>query len=209
MRSIANLLHYIDHSQHRLVGIAGTQTGVGVSRLARSIAQAMSSRGDSVLLLNVSPDGPPEPADAMEDAAEIAPSEFLALAQREGDMRVLDTRAHVSRLPRRASDIRNHLRAFPDDTTVIMDLPPVQAASELTRPWSMEAAAACQAVYLMCLSGETRKRELLDAVTICRAQKLNLAAIILNDRKLAGSAMLPGVRADSKHLQPGWGSHGA
>lgn len=206
MRSVATLLHHIDQSQLRIIGIAGARTGVGVTRLARSIAQAIASRGDSVLLVNVCSSGTQA---AQEDAPQITSPELLALAQLEGEMRVLDSSEHVFRLPRRASGMRSLLLALPDDTTVIMDIPSVQIASEFTRPWSMEAAAACQAVYLLCLSGETRKQELANAVTICRAQKLNLTGIILNDCKLAGSSLLTDARPESDHAQSGWATHGA
>lgn len=206
MRSVANLIHYIDHSRHRIIGIAGTRTGVGVTRLARSLAQAIASRGDSVLLMNVSTSDTPE---SLEEVPQITPRDFLDLAELEGDMRVLDLSDHFFRLPRQAIGLQNLLLALPDDTTVIMDLPPVRTDSEFTRPWSMEAAAACQSIYLLCLSGETRKQELSDAVTICRAHKLNVTGIILNDCWLAGSALLPDAKPASDHSQSGRTSHGA
>jgi Mrp family chromosome partitioning ATPase len=67
---------------------------------------------------------------------------------------------------------------------IVVDLPPPLLLRDSGWGGPVAAAAACDAVLLLCLSGETTHAELQDCMRNCMIQKLKVVGLVLNDAQL-------------------------
>jgi Mrp family chromosome partitioning ATPase len=173
----------------RVIGIAGMQAGVGASTLARRLARAYTDFGNATLLVDASAAGT---GGTTSEPGPAAPSHFMDLARDEQSLWVLDLAEHADRLPATHHAMRQMFDTGAKDMIVVVDLPPVNSATGAFRSgFYSGAATACDLVYLVCLSGVTRKSALANCVEICRINGLKIGGIVANDWKLLGAGYLP------------------
>lgn len=199
LRSMTGLVRHSEQHGARVIGIAGMQTGVGATMLARRLARAYTDFGKSTLLVDASAVGA---GSTTSELARGAPSDFMKFARDEQSLRVLDLAEHVSRLHATHDAMRQMFDAVPKEMTVVVDLPSVDAATGAIPSGHSGAATACDLVYLVCLSGVTRKADLATSVEICRINGLKIGGIIANDWKLLGSHLLASHRPTRLETYP-------
>lgn len=186
-RPVTKIVRHAEQNGAHIIGITGVQQGIGVSLLARLLAQTYADFGKSVLLVDASQ----EPSlDAQRSASNAGPATLTELAQHNGSYLTVNISEHAHRLPKSAAEMRS---AFDTVTaqgmTIVVDLPAVElmkgpAAGETI------AGVACDQIFLLCLSGRTKKADLVNSMEICRIYGLKIGGIVANDQSLWGSHLL-------------------
>lgn len=179
-------MHHVEDKSALTVGITGTVKGVGVAELSRKLAQVCVNQGKSVLLVDASKQATVEKG----SGGVLTATELLGHCRNEGGLQILDAGAIDGRMPSSGDAMRHLFRELSNGMTVIVSLPPILATSGATRSWQVDAAAACDIAYLVCLGGVTRKRQLADCMEMSRIFGLKVGGIISNDRNLFGSRQL-------------------
>jgi Mrp family chromosome partitioning ATPase len=192
-QAVTRMVRHTEQLGTRIIGIAGIKPGVGASRLARRLAHTYVEFGKTTLLIDASavPKITPQPAlDAQVD--------IMALARNEQSLWVLDLARNASQWPTTRDAIRQVLDAVGKNTTIVVDLPPVSSANGTARTSYSGTGAACDLVFLVCLSGRTRKSELANGLEICRIDALKVGGVVANEWKVWGSQLLSGHDACPK-----------
>lgn len=187
---LAKVITLADSQSARIIGVTGVRVGVGVSVIARQLAAALGSFGRQTLLADLSraefsfsaDKGRAEAeVDLLAMATEIAPDVGLVdLAN--GPEWTLSSLGALRRCFERATQ--------KGQGVVVVDLPPVMQPDGHPSPAMAGAAAACDMVFLVCLSGRTKRRELTNAVDACNISGTRLGGLILNDWRLPASGLL-------------------
>jgi hypothetical protein len=73
---------------------------------------------------------------------------------------------------------------------IVVDLPPIMLASGLPNTTVSTLANACDLIFLVCLSGGMRRKDLSECVETCNVIGLKLDGMILNDWKLPAVGLL-------------------
>jgi Mrp family chromosome partitioning ATPase len=87
-----------------------------------------------------------------------------------------------------------------DYDVIIADLPPVVARATRTPAEILAPLAACDSVYLVCLTGETQRASIARCIDMCTIGAVKLSGVILNDWKMPVSSML--ILETRKPLSP-------
>ncbi len=186
-RPVTKIVRHAEQNGAHIVGITGVQQGIGVSLLASLLAQTYADFGKNVLLVDASQE---PPLDAATTASDVGPAALLELAQDSGSYLTVNISEHRHRLPKSAAEMRN---AFDIVTaqgmTIVVDLPAVET---MKGPDAGEniAGAACDHIFLLCVSGRTKKADLVNSMEICRIYGLKIGGIVANDQSLWGSHLL-------------------
>ena len=188
-RSVTKLLGFAEKSRSRIIGITGQTYNVGTSLLSDDLAHAYVEFGKPTLLVDAS---------RLEiDRGSISedrdsPFDLLSRARRNNTgLSTIDLAGVADELPSGRAAFNKMFEAATDKgVTVVVDLPPVGSAPGIGIPTFMVAGAACEIVFLVCLSGVVTKAELGDCVEICKINGVKLGGIIPNDRLLPGSKLL-------------------
>jgi hypothetical protein len=178
--SIERVLAPAIMADSRVLGFLGLHRQAGVTRLSLAAAEAFSRRGANVLYIDL----------ASPRAAEgTAPPRGGAALQhwREGNRTVpARVEAVVTNSNRGLFDsipwLRNELTTrFKTYSNIIIDLPPLSEHAP-GRLNAISGAAACDAVVLVCVRGQTTQREASDAARVLAAARINVIGTVLNDR---------------------------
>lgn len=184
---LMKLIAATDAEGASIIGIVGAHRGSGTSVTSRQLAGAFASFGRKVLLIDasavsaVSEDAPATSLiQTLKGAAEVSPSlSFLDLGN------VIDGE------PLQTKEFASTLRsATQSGQTIIVDLPPVVCKDGRPNTAIRGLAAACDLVFLVCLTGQMRRKELSECVETCRVVGVKLNGLVLNDWQLPASRLL-------------------
>ena len=185
-RPVTKIVRHAEQNGALIVGITGVQQGIGVSLLARHLAQTYSDFGKNVLLVDASQ----ELSRDVATASEVGLATLIELAQPKGSYLTVNISEHRHRLPNSAAEMRS---AFKNVTaqgmTIVVDLPAVETMKGAAAGENI-AGVACDQIVLVCLSGRTRIADLANSMEICRIYGLKIGGIVANDRSLWGSHLL-------------------
>lgn len=175
----------------RIVGITGEKSGVGASATARQLATAYARFGKKVLLVDASR------ASVLASDEETLSDASLSLVEHATPLRLdisyVDLAASPPLAWRTAAGLRDMLSAAADEGyAVIVDLPPVTDPDDGSLAAFSTRGAACDLVFLVCLSGETTQKSLTRCVDTCEVAGVKLGGLVLNDWKLPMSSLLEG-----------------
>lgn len=181
---LTKLIAAADEADAKIIGIVGARHGVGASVSSRQLAGAYASFGRTTLLVNAS--AAPRLLDAttsgsntsvLEPADEVRPS--LSYIELAGDAEIT------------AQDFAGALKsAAQSGQTIIVDLPPIVGEDGLPNTALRDLGTACDLVFLVCLTGEMRRKELSECVETCKVVGVELNGLILNDWQLPASRLL-------------------
>jgi len=158
------------------IGITAVCPGSGVSTLARELALSYASIGKAVLLVDFS----------SSDVAVLKPADagypWLPVPGLEAPFEAGDWGSERHLLPAQ----RAHIKAGYEELTahcdvVVVDLPCISVGTVETPSTFLAAAAACDLVYLVCLTGKVSALDLQKGVEICRIGSVPIDGVILND----------------------------
>lgn len=169
-----------------IIGITGAHPGVGVSVTSRQLAGAFANYGAKTLLVDVSR------ADISSSAPAGAPLSFMGLmTEVRPFLAVVDLVAAQDSGALTSDGLRT---AFAEATkagyTIVVDLPPVVQPSGQPTPFIVDGGTACDLVFLVLLSGNTKRSEVTECVDTCKIIGLKLGGVILNDWRLPASSIL-------------------
>jgi Mrp family chromosome partitioning ATPase len=189
LRPVTKLLGFAEKQGVRVVGITGQTAGVGASMLSEELAHSYTEFGKPTLLVNASRLDV-ERLSVLEDRD--IPFDLVAMSNRNNTgLSTIDLAEFTDELPTgRTAFKRMFDAAAARGLTVVVDLPPVSAAPGSAVPAFMVTGAACQLVFMVCLSGVVKKAELSDCVEICKINGVKLGGIIPNDWKIPASNIL-------------------
>lgn len=188
-RSVTKLLGFAEKSGVRIIGVTGQTFGVGTSLLSDGLAHAYAEFGKPTLLVDAS--RLEIDRNSISEDRDI-PFDLLSLARRSNTgLSTIDLAEFADELPSGRTAFRKMFEAVSaKGMTVVVDLPPVSTAPGAGVPTFMVAGAACEMVFLVCLSGVVTKAELGDCIEICKIYGVKLGGIIPNDWMLPGSKLL-------------------
>lgn len=188
-RRFAKLVAAIRCQPAKIIGITGTRAGVGVSTVARELAFTLSGFAGKILLVDLSrlKNLPAEPATSgnvvqlPQEAQRIGTDLFVLRAEdlNNGSLTVEGLRAQL-------------LHAVQSGFTVVLDLSPILEASAAPAVLASAAAAACDQVYLVCLSGESTEQDVVSCAEASTSAGLKLSGLILNDWHMPASSLISG-----------------
>lgn len=157
----------------RVIGFVAPDAGAGVSTIAATAAEIAARSGGRTLLLDLSQPYTALPADDPWTEREALSGGFdrrQARTDRDGALRFNNV-----------GWLRGLLSADEASTDiVILDLPPVAAARDRLNP--LAAAAACDAVILVCARGRSTPGSVESTAATLRSARVRLAGCILNHR---------------------------
>ena len=188
-RSVTKLLGVSTRINARIIGITGHSRNVGVSLIAQGLANANLEFGKSTVLLNAS--GKESDATVFEvNTPQNSPPQGANDTQSPALTRVNLTDVDVEQPAGRIQYRRAFDETAGDVDTIIIDLPPVCQTAAQTSAVFKSVGAACDLVFLVCLTGIVTKPELDDCLERCNINGVKLAGIILNDWHLPASNLL-------------------
>lgn len=188
-RRMAKIIAIANTQSAHIIGVTGARPGVGVSVTSRQLAGAISNFGKKTLLVDLSrvefsnlgsAHAPTSTITLLDYASEIRPG----LSVVDGTVVPL---LHEKTLPELHHALDSGMRA---GYTIIVDLPPVLQKSGQPVPATAISGAACDLVFLVCLSGTMKRKDLISCVQTCAIMELKVGGLILNDWKLPGSSIL-------------------
>lgn len=176
------ILAFAEEKGVRIVGLIGDRTGVGVSLLCHELARAYARHGINVLLVDVSRvdvSAPPAPP------GQAVPLDLVALATTiEPGFAQIDLAEHSAVLPAGRQAIGALFEGITSQGgAIVVDLPAANAGAGQRNHTAGLIGSACQHVYLVCMSGLTKKAELTDTMKQCAICKIPVEGIIINDWK--------------------------
>jgi Mrp family chromosome partitioning ATPase len=188
-RSVTKLLGFAEKSGARIVGVTGQTSGVGTSLLSNELAHTYTEFGKPTLLVNAS---------RLEiDRSTVSenrdlPFDLLGMAHRSNTgLSAIDLADFSNELPSGRAAFKKMFEAVSaQGITVVVDLAPVSLAPGAGVPAFMVTGAACEMVFLVCLSGAVTKAELADCHEICKINGVKLGGIVPNDWLLPASSLL-------------------
>ena len=188
-RSVTRLVSFAEKNGKHVIGIAGQKTGIGVSMLSMELARTYIEFGKPALLVDAS--HLDLDRSSIADERDI-PFDLYNMSQKSNTgLATIDLAEFAHLLPSgRQAYKRMFAEAAKHGVQVIVDLPPVSSGPGMATPGFMVAGAACETVYLVCLTGDVSKAELSDCIEICKINRIALGGIIPNDWKLMGSGLL-------------------
>lgn len=188
-RRMAKIIAIANTQSAHIIGVTGARPGVGVTVTSRQLAGAISNFGRKTLLVDLSgvdfsslgsAHAPAAPITLLDYASEIRPG-----------LSVVDGTAVPLLHEKTLSELHHALdTASRSGYTIIVDLPPVLQKSGQPVPATAISGAACDLVFLVCLSGTMQRKDLISCVQTCAIMELKVGGLILNDWKLPGSSIL-------------------
>ena len=176
---LQQIIAFTEANKARVIGITSHDSGTGVTTLAQQLAQSYLSIGRSVAL------------------ADLSHGTFrVLLADNSGSTWADVTSEHFSVLGIDPTEDEPHtsgsarvqlaaLRARAD--TVIVDLPPASVKSADFLRQFLDAAPACDQVFMLCVTAQAYASEVRESVNICTIGGVALTGVVLNDFKLAAT----------------------
>lgn len=184
---LMKLISATDAEGASIIGIVGAHRGSGTSVTSRQLAGAFASFGRKVLLVDasaipaVTDEEPATPiAQSLEHASEVRPSLYFLDLSTALDDGAIEPKDFASALKSAAQS----------DQTIIVDLPPVVGEDGRANTAIRGLANACDLVFLVCLTGQMRRKELSECVETCRVVGVTLNGLVLNDWQLPASRLL-------------------
>lgn len=184
---LTKLIAACDAEAARIIGIAGARPGAGASLTSRQLAGAFASFGRKTLLLDTSSvpahseAGPSEKTSALLDRAEDVRTSLSAIDfGRELGEATLAPYEFAKAVKARAQA----------GDTIVIDLPAIACPDGSPNSAIREMANACDLVFLVCPTGEIRRKELSDCIETCKVVGVELNGLILNDWHLTASGLL-------------------
>ena len=187
-RSVTHIIAMADKHNVRTIGITATQSGAGVSTLAKAISESYMGFGKKTLLALSSGTANQKTKLERDDNGEI----ILPPTQNSADKQ-----ATILSLPETIETDVTHdkARRHLDELTaqfdvVVVDLPPVSVSPGRSTPEFMRFAPLCDLIFLICLTNATPREELRDCLEQCVINDAKIGGIIMNDRELIGSDLV-------------------
>ncbi len=168
-----------------IIGVTGARKGVGVSVVSRQLAGAFASFGVRTLHVDLS-------KATISTGAQTGRLSLLDLmTEVRPCLATVDLGGASGSVALDADRVRDALaEAVKNGFTVIIDLPPLLLASDQSRPAIAAAGTACDAVFLVCLSGDTKRNELAECIDTGRIIGLKFGGVILNDWRLPANDLI-------------------
>lgn len=189
---ISRLLAFCEGVDHRVIGITSASRGSGVSLLAGELARGYADLGRSACLIDASR---LEQSVSQRSEPGTPPLDLKPLSQQycDGYQKI-----NLHDLPAGASfstaQFRESVKPLSSDAGfVIVDLAPVCEPDGTVRGSTTNIGAACDVVFLVCLSGVVKSDEFCQCLMQCRAGRMKMGGIVLNDWKLTVSRLIPDV----------------
>lgn len=171
-----------------IVGVTGTQSGVGVSIVTRELAAAFAGFGKKTLLVDLSHTPLAESTQDAEAVATLPAPESAIWAGAQ--LFVVKSEALKPR-SMTAVQLRAALSEFVQSGfVVVVDLPPVLATNGSISPSIAALAEVCDQVFLVCLTGKILAKELSACVEACSIVGMKPAGLILNDWQMFASELV-------------------
>ncbi len=192
MLVINRLMAFCEILDHRVIGISSDSGGSGVSLLTRELARGYAKLRRPVCLIDASrfdrATSPPNVTSAptldLRTISRQHPDGYLRI-----DLNDLPISAAFS-----TADFHESLSPFRNDTDIVLvDLPPVCEPDGTACTTTMTVGAACDIVVLVCLTGVVTSNEFCRSLISCKAGRVKVGGIVLNDWKLPGSHLIPGA----------------
>jgi hypothetical protein len=190
-REMTKVVSAANDAGARIIGIAGLGTAGGAKLVARSLAGAFSLYGRRALIVEAAglrPSGiGAEPA--LHAAVELAHTLETARSQSTAvDLSEIEGAGEL-----KGDELREAFAALvAADVTLVIDLPSVFGPQGDPNPALPAIGSACDLVFLVCETAQVDRQHLLDTTAFCRFAGINLAGIVLDDRKLLLSSLLAG-----------------
>lgn len=184
-RRLTKLVSVAVAQSARIIGVTGIRKGVGVSVTSRQIAGAFASYGATTLLVDLSG------AEISDSPSSHGVSFLDVMTEVSPSLGVVD----VARLSRAAALGADQIRDALAETaqkgfTVIVDLPPVLQSPGPSKPVVRTVGSQCDIVFLVCLSGVTKRSEVIESLDASRIMGLKLGGVVLNDWRLPANGLL-------------------
>lgn len=188
---ISRLLAFCEALDHRIIGISSDSHGSGVSLLTRELARGYAELGRAACLVDASR---VDMADLRRNGAGAPPLDLRPLSRRHRDgYNCIDLRELPTCAPLGTAEFRESLSPWTSDSGVVLvDLPPVCEPDGTTRTSAITIGAGCDMVLFVCLTGVVKSSDFCRCLMQCRAGRMKVGGVILNDWKLTASHLLPG-----------------
>lgn len=185
---LTKLIAAADEKGARVFGIVGAHRGAGTSEISRRLAGAFAMFGRTTTLVDASDIEMAEPR--VTSSAPILELQEAAIEVRTSLYHV-DLANLFADTPITADDLAMALTAAGQTRqTIIVDLPPIVLGNGAPNPAVAILGNACNLVFLICLSGELRRKDLIACIDTCKVMGLRLDGMILNDWRLPGHQLL-------------------
>lgn len=188
-RPIARLQSFAHDKEARIIGLTSNSGGSGVSMLSRELAQSFANLGRRTVLVDASRLSIEQNALADERGTTF---DLLQAARKTNTgVSTIDLAEFEAVVQAGKRAYREMFRkAAASGVTLIVDLAPTTDVTGDISPGFLATGAACDLVFLVCLSGVVSKVELGDAVEACKLNSVPLGGVIVNDWKLPIAGLL-------------------
>lgn len=180
--AVASVLAAAEEQGFKIIGVTGDRAGVGVSLLCRELGRAYAHSGMPALVVDASHLELAD--DAPENAGDASFDLIGASSKSASGTLVVNLMDHSGLLPSGRQAVKElFARAAQRDVTIIVDLPAVRGRSDDAARTLGVIGAACECVFMVCLSGDTTRADLSEAISSCKINRIPVMAIIINDWK--------------------------
>jgi Mrp family chromosome partitioning ATPase len=172
-----------------IIGIVGAHRKAGVSVTSRQLAGAFASFGRKAMLVDASR---VELSDVPNPSGSVSVPALPELADEVNSaISVVDLASVTGISTVTPAELGQALKdATQSGRMIIVDLPPISLKSGLPNKATSALASACNLVFLVCLTGAMRHKQLSECVETCKVIGLELNGLILNDWSLPASHLL-------------------
>jgi len=180
---ISRLLAFCEGLDHRIIGISSDGHASGVSLLTRELARGYADLGRPACLIDASRFNLTASA---RHGASALPLDLRPLSQHHRDgYQKIDLHDLPTFTTFGTAEFRESLSPWMNDAGVVLvDLPPVCEPDGIV-------GAACDVVLLICLTGVVKTRDFCRCLMQCRARRMKVGGVVLNDWNLTGSQFMP------------------
>ena len=190
-KSLVKAVAFADSHPARIIGITGIRSKIGAGHIAHEFARTYSQYGNNVLFVDAT--GPNLNEEITVSADHIFDLASLSSAETKNLFHIkLANQGFV--YPANSEFFRNAFEgALENFNAIVVNLPSVEANTGRPAQAFLKIGAACQSVFLVCVTGRTTQVEIRQCMASCKINGTRLDGIFLNDSQMPLSAILSDI----------------
>lgn len=186
-QSAVKTVAFAQSNDVHILGIMGVGKNSGAEDISISIAHTYAGFGQRVLFIDAS-----KKLDVKDAEIQVATFANLLEIRQEitNNVHYVDLRNSSEISASKTYFEATFKAALEHYDTIVVNIPETDLQNEEPAPYAIAIGAACNSVFLVCVTGRTKKNEIQQILEGCKVSDTHVGGILLNDQKLLMNTIL-------------------